>query len=105
MDADDFDAALYRLDEMLFGGEPPEPDWSARCDSLAPGAFCPTCHPSPRERRRLRHREWQRRDREAAAALRRAVADVLSPGLGVDLPGRRSPHRPAGPLAGQRPGP
>ena len=56
MHFDDFDAAMHRLDEQLYGGEPDEPDW-AWYDRP----------PSPRQRRRARHREWQRRDRESRA--------------------------------------
>lgn len=54
---DDFDPALDRLDELMYGGEPDEPDWGERSGYGQPL--------SPRQRRRARHREWQRRDRES----------------------------------------
>lgn len=67
---DDFDAALDRLDELLYGGEPDEPDW-AWYD-----------RPTPRQRRRARHREWQRRDRESRRGKPLPVFDVRPSTLG-----------------------
>lgn len=76
MHADDFDAAMDRLDELMYGGEPSEPYCFGCFDSRPAGVPCPDCAPSPRERRRARHREWQARDR-ASRADRSPPSDVI----------------------------
>lgn len=67
LEDDLFEPALDRLDEILYGGDLREPDCMWCWDH-----GCRECRPSPRQRRRERHREWQRRDRlprEVAAGL------------------------------------
>lgn len=77
----DYDPVYDRLDAMI--GEPDEPGCWDCYGYRRPGTFCRACDPSPRQRRRERHREWQRRDRASrqgpAAEFDRMVSPPGSP--------------------------
>lgn len=64
--AEDYDPVYDRLDEIMYGGEPDEPNcfdcWDGTRVRRRDG-HCPTCSPSPRHVRRARHHEWQFNDR------------------------------------------
>lgn len=44
---------------------PVESPAPVRCHDLPPRTPCPGCVPTPRERRRAKHRAWQHRDRQS----------------------------------------
>lgn len=79
----EYDPVYDRLDELMYGGEPDPPD-CGRCNDSgdADGSgWCPGCHPSPRQRRRARHRRWQALDR----ASRDPQVQQMSRAFGVRL--------------------
>jgi hypothetical protein len=82
MEEVDYDPVYDRLDAMY--DEPPEPNCWGCYDYRRPGVYCSDCKPSPRQRRRAKHRAWLFRDR-ASRSLVGKIADAF--GVPVDMLG------------------